>query len=174
MPFDARANSRYDIGSHGPLPPHFGGLEARPSRHFSNFNSQPFRPYDTRPPAVPYDFPPQPFYPFVPYGGFGDQFRRSAEHGYPEFPNKLFLEEYRFPGPHPVYQPPNFGAVIHPAHLDQAFKIESPCELDGRPLAQSIKLRGDAPEFVPGCKPAAEEEGKATAKEPCWLVVSSA
>ncbi|KAL4934465.1 uncharacterized protein BDV17DRAFT_249320 [Aspergillus undulatus] len=150
---------------------------------------------------MPYDFPQphphaQPFYPPMPYvteRGFGGPFRRSAEHEFHEFQNRLFLDEYRFPGPHQVRQGPYFGndsllsllfpQAYQPPHVDAAsqsplerpWRGENPSELEGKPLAQNIKLRGDAPEFVPRWKSPANEESdlEPKVKEPCWFVVSS-
>ncbi|KAL4880987.1 hypothetical protein BJY04DRAFT_218823 [Aspergillus karnatakaensis] len=178
--FDARA-LRYDVApqgqGQGPPGSHFWGWQGQSGQPFSNHNSPPYyRPCDSTPPAIPYDFPPN-FYPPMPSvmdRGIGSHFRRSPDQ-YPDFQNRLFVEEYRFPGPHPVYQPPHFA--IHQTHFEQTPKGGSPCELDGKPLAQSIKLRGDAPEFFPGLQSKPVDDGALktkAAKEPCWLVVSSA
>ncbi|KAL4989244.1 hypothetical protein BDW68DRAFT_186625 [Aspergillus falconensis] len=122
---------------------------------------------------MPYDFPPpQPFYPPVPYSvdrGFGGAFRRSVDHGHQEFQNRLFLDEYRFPGPHQTYKPPHLEGDIQ-APLAHTWEGKNACELEGQPVVQSIQLRGDAPEFVPGWKPAVSEESVPKPKEPCWLV----
>ncbi|KAL4909872.1 hypothetical protein BDW74DRAFT_143921 [Aspergillus multicolor] len=125
---------------------------------------------------MPYDFPPpQSFYPPVPYAvewGFAGSFRRSADHEYHEYQNRLFLDEYRFPGSHQAYQPSHVGTDIH-ASLVNPWRGENSYELEGKPLNQCVQLRGDAPEFVPGGKPAASEESVSKPKEPCWLVISS-
>ncbi|KAL4785872.1 hypothetical protein BJX76DRAFT_346638 [Aspergillus varians] len=122
---------------------------------------------------MPYDFPhPQPFYPPMPYvadRGFGGPFRRSGEQ---DIQNRLFLDEYRFPGPHQAYQPPNIEAPIQ-APPEQLWRGENPSELEASSLAQSNKLRGDAPEFVPCEKYTVGEESGSKMKEPCWFVVSS-
>ncbi|KAL4748117.1 hypothetical protein BDW72DRAFT_181169 [Aspergillus terricola var. indicus] len=136
----------------------------------------PLRSPNTTPPAMPYDFPPpQPLYPHVPYAadrGSDGPFRRPVDHGCQEFQNRLFLDEYRFPGSHQTYQPPHLEGGIQ-APLAHPWEGENACELEGPPVVQSIQLRGDAPEFVPGWKPALGEESVSKHKEPCWLIVSS-
>ncbi|KAL4976952.1 hypothetical protein BDW66DRAFT_133541 [Aspergillus desertorum] len=94
------------------------------------------------------------------------------DHGYQEFQNKLLLDEYRFPSSQQTYQSPRIEGNTQAA-LTHALEVENACELEGRPVVQSIQLRGDAPEFVPGWKPAVSEESVSKPKEPCWLVVSS-
>ncbi|RDW90176.1 uncharacterized protein DSM5745_01951 [Aspergillus mulundensis] len=197
--FDGRPNTRYGFGPQDPThalpllppphhhphhpqrpphpPPPFWGWNARQSRPAGHYaGSPPLRPFTTTPPAMPYDFlPPQQFYPPVPYAverGFGGPFRRSADHEYHEYQNRLFLDEYRFPSPHQAYQPPHVEIGIH-TPLMNPWRGENPYELEGKPLIQGIQLRGDAPEFVPGGKPAPGEESVSKPKEPCWLVVSS-
>ncbi|KAL3436585.1 hypothetical protein BDV09DRAFT_193721 [Aspergillus tetrazonus] len=125
---------------------------------------------------MPYDLPPpQPLYPHVPYAadrGSEGPFRRPVDHGYQEFQNRLFLDEYRFPGSQQTYQPPHLEGGIQ-APLARPWEGENAYELEGPPVAQNIQLRGDAPEFVPGWKPSLSEESVSKPKEPCWLIVSS-
>ncbi|KAL2822314.1 hypothetical protein BDW59DRAFT_163748 [Aspergillus cavernicola] len=175
--YDARPNSRFDFGPHGPPP--FWSYQARPGRPVGNFNGQPPRSFDAAPVALPYEVPgsgPEAFNPPMPYitdRAFGGQFRRSTDHGFPEYQNRLFLEGYRFSSSHQqIYQAPRFEAGVH-HESDLRWREEHPCELEGKPLLQCIKLRGDAPEFIPGQKCAVDEEPKEKTKEPCWLVVSS-
>lgn len=108
-PFDGHPNSRFGFGPPGhPAPPSFGGWYPRHGRPAGNAGSPPQRPFDTTPPAMPYEFSQsQPFYPPMPYGNerrFSGPFRRSAE-GFQDPQNKLFLDEYRSPGPHQVRRP---------------------------------------------------------------------
>lgn len=108
-PFDGHPNSRFGFGPPGPpAPPSFGGWYPRHGRPAGNAGSPPQRPFDTTPPAMPYEFSQsQPFYPPMPYGNerrFSGPFRRSAE-GFQGPQNKLFLDEYRSPGPHQVRRP---------------------------------------------------------------------
>ncbi|KAL4809246.1 hypothetical protein BDV18DRAFT_157004 [Aspergillus unguis] len=179
--FNARRDSRFGFGpeGHNPPPPPppsgFNSWQARNVRVSGNSGSPPLRPFDTTPPAIPYDIPPpQRFYPPMPHAtdrAFGGPFRRSAEYAHQEHQNRLFLDEYRFPGPHQAYQPPHIDAHIQ-APSELAWRGESPYELMGPPLAQSIQLRGDAPEFVPRWKTAVNEEPVLKPKD-CWFVVSS-
>ncbi|KAL4799144.1 hypothetical protein BDV19DRAFT_385821 [Aspergillus venezuelensis] len=207
--FDARPNQRYGFAPQGPHPPpppppHAWQWHPHHPHHPGRFppvGSPPPRPFDTTPPAIPYDFPhppphPQPFYPPAPYvadRGFGGPFRRSADHDYHEYQNRLFLDEYRFPGPHQVrpnppfgdkslmdvifpqaYQPPHVGPALE-HHLERPWRGENVSEMEERPQTRTAQLRGDAPEFVPHWKSPANEElvPEPKAKEPCWLVVSS-
>ncbi|KAL4941373.1 hypothetical protein BDV06DRAFT_194651 [Aspergillus oleicola] len=72
------------------------------------------------------------------------------------------------------YQPP----YVSPASQqppERSWRGENPSGVEERPLARRIKLRGDAPEFVPHWKSPANEKSvpEPKAKEPCWFVVSS-
>ncbi|KAL3481988.1 hypothetical protein BJX99DRAFT_253109 [Aspergillus californicus] len=169
--FDSHPNSRYEAGSHGPP---FRNWQTRQGRPFGNFNSQPLRHFDAPPPLMPYEaHGPEPFYPPMPFmtdRGFSGQFRRSGEHGYSEYPNRLFIDEYRFATSHQTYQPPRFEAGVY-LESDLRWKEENAYELEGKPLLQCNKLRGDAPEFVPGQKSSVEEVPKEKTMGP--LVVSS-
>ncbi|KAL2871879.1 uncharacterized protein BJX67DRAFT_340874 [Aspergillus lucknowensis] len=158
--FDGSANWRFESG-----PPPFWGWQHRPGRWFSYYDGPSQRPFKSAPPPLPHEpAGPESFYPlpFLMDRALGSQFR----HGYPDYDNRLFLDEYRFPGPHQIYQPPHLEGENH-------VPSENVCESEDKPEAQSKKLRGEAPEFVPRSRFAAEEEPKAKVKEPCWLVVSS-
>ncbi|KAL4913504.1 hypothetical protein BDW62DRAFT_205467 [Aspergillus aurantiobrunneus] len=168
--FDTRHNPPFGFGPPG-APPAF--WQAHPGQPTGNPSGPIPRPFDAPPQAMPYDFPhPQPFYPPVPYmpdRGFGGPFKRPADQDYQ---NKLFLEEYRYPATHQTYQPPQVEAAVQGPY-GETWRRENPSAVEAKPLAHGNKLRGDAPEFVPCWKPAANEESNSKAKEPCWFVVSS-
>ncbi|KAI9373096.1 hypothetical protein BJX61DRAFT_542049 [Aspergillus egyptiacus] len=143
--------------SYGP-PPHYWGLQPRPGRPVPSFHGPPLRHFDEPPPAVFYELHgPEP---------------RSPDHGYQECQDRLFLNEFRFPGSHQVYQPPRFEPGVH-LESELRWKQENTSELEGKPLFQNNKLRPEAPEFFPNQKAAVDEEPKVKEKE-AWFVVSSA
>ncbi|KAL2798767.1 hypothetical protein BJX66DRAFT_333793 [Aspergillus keveii] len=173
----ASVNAQQDMGPferRASYPPPFWGWQHRPGRWFANHNGPTQRPFHSPPPPpppppshfVPHELAGQePYYPVVPFvtdRGFSGQFR----HGYPDYHNRLFLEEYRFPGPHQTYQPPHVAIDTQVGPAEQAFGAENVAELGDKPAGKKFLLRGDAPEFVPCSKEKKE-------KEPCWLVVSS-
>ncbi|CEN62496.1 hypothetical protein ASPCAL09130 [Aspergillus calidoustus] len=174
----ASINAQQDMGPferRASYPPPFWGWQHRPGRWFANHNGPTQRPFHSPPPPpppphlVPHELGGQePYYPVVPFvadRGFNGQFRR----GYPDYHNRLFLDEYRFPGPHQTYQPPHVAIDAQVGQAEQAFGAENIAELEDKPAGKKFLLRGDAPEFVP--RPKERKEKKE--KEPCWLVVSS-
>ncbi|KAL2833932.1 hypothetical protein BJY01DRAFT_253334 [Aspergillus pseudoustus] len=146
----------------------------RPGRYYAKYNGPSLRPFYTPAPYIPQEFAClEPYYPVVPFA-VDRGFSGPVRHGYPDYHNRLFSDEYRFPSPHQVYQPPHVAGDSQGAPAERAWGAENVAELEDKPLGQKNKLRGDAPEFVPRSKFADKDESREKKdKEPCWLVVSS-
>ncbi|KAL3467488.1 hypothetical protein BJX64DRAFT_283418 [Aspergillus heterothallicus] len=173
----APVNAQQDMGffeRRASYPPPVGVWQRRPGRWFDNHNGPTQRPFHIPPAYTPYEFAgADQYYPVIPLvadRGFSAPFR----HGYQDYHNRLFLDEYRFPEPHQIYQPPHIAGDARGAPVERAWGAENIAELEDKPLGQKNKLRGDAPEFIPRSTLVDKDGFKEKKdKEPCWLVVSS-
>ncbi|KAF9887047.1 hypothetical protein FE257_010541 [Aspergillus nanangensis] len=87
-----------------------------------------------------------------------------------EAPERLFVEQYRYPGPQQMYEPPHFHANSMDTFCQQGKEWETTIAADQNNVKHS-QLRGDAPIFVPQAQ--SHDKKELQPKEFTWMVVSS-